>query len=68
MLQTQHSLEIGKKLAAACTAMLEGAEADENELAEVLMAAEETGEEGAGPQAFKKVLCEQAGQACAAAA
>ena len=68
VLQTQHSQMWGGRLASACEAFLVGAEADEAELAAELRAAEAAGGEAAGPLAFKAMLCEREGQACAAPA
>mmetsp|Transcript_10146 Transcript_10146/g.26267 ORF Transcript_10146/g.26267 Transcript_10146/m.26267 type:complete len:524 (-) Transcript_10146:275-1846(-) len=68
MLQTQHSQEIGRKLADACREMLLGAELDEAELAATAMKAEESGDEESVSRTFIHLLCEQEGQPCAVAA
>jgi len=68
MLQTQHSMDLGRKLGEACKEMLIGADFDEDELAAAVMEAEESADDDAGSRVFIEMLCEREGQACAAAA
>ena len=66
MLQTMHSDEWGRRLAAACQAYLVGADADEDELANAVLAA--GADAGGASLALRALLCERVGQPCAAGA